>query len=105
MRVLQSRPRRVHEKSAQHQKNHQRLHPPEVLAHRFPEAAALELNDFRCHRSLPHGFRISLKVSFARVPRIVSPHRGHMAKALERKKMPPAILDRRRHSTALTPGT
>src|SRR5688500_19265069 len=85
MLVLQCRPGRVHEKAAQHQKDHERLDPPKVLAHRLAESAALELNDFRCHRSLPHGIRISFKVSFARVARIVWPYYSHIVKAPERK--------------------
>src|SRR5688572_12058252 len=88
MLVLQCSPCRVHNKAAQHQKNHERLDPPEVLAHRFAEAAAFELDDFRCHRSLPHEIRISFKVSFARVAGIVWPHTSHIVKALERKNAP-----------------
>ena len=51
VRVLERRPRRVDDESAEDDEDDERLEPPRVAAHRLAEPATRELNDCLSHRA------------------------------------------------------
>src|SRR5687768_1247492 len=77
MRVLESRPGRVHQKAREDEKNNCRLDPPCVAAHGFTPSSSPELDDFSAHCCLLLVFLCLVRDVELEIPALLAYERHH----------------------------